>query len=450
MRFRNTEFYWHTERPGDGPSESDSPGESRVSAPVDVVPGSVDARARARADILGWNKLGVAQGTSGRVSYVSRQTPLQYPQGRTPAGAPTPNLGELYASSLANGFGLGVASPDPGQVQGVNYPQYRYTLTFQQRKYFVREDSQVLAQAPPPGSGLLPSPLAPTNSSFLLTLGTPTAGTFTLTVAGQTTAPLLWTSSAAAIQAALRALAGLEGATVTAAPGGAFTVDFGGEMALHAVILSGDGSGLVGGAFAVTQLTAANAAAYPDEGDTLKRRGWAFSRYVERELQPSGHFVTVPTGIVEFASDRQILKQDMFWNETQINVTYRWRLVPVEAIPYRAITANLGATDLEPFDFATTGETLLFLSAGIRTYPAPSRTWLADVDYHFLYLPRVNRAGQPQGVNAALRVTMPGGNPGPVDYEIIQSAGDHATRPVRTRTAGLSTDFASLFRPDQF
>jgi hypothetical protein len=177
VRYRGTTFFWHTERPGDGPSEGDSPGESRVSAPVDVVPGTADARAQARADVLGWNRLVVVNDPAGHAVYVSRQTPMQYPQGRTPPGAPTPNLGELYAASLTNGFGLGPATPDPGEVQGVNYPQYRYTLTFQQRRYFVRTDAQMLAQAPPAGSGLTPSPLAPGNATYQVTLGTPTAGT---------------------------------------------------------------------------------------------------------------------------------------------------------------------------------------------------------------------------------------------------------------------------------
>jgi hypothetical protein len=349
VRFRSTEFYWHTERSGDGPSESDSPGESRVSAPINIVPGSADARAQARNDLLGWNKLTVANNGVALVSYVSRLTPMPYPQGRTPAGAPLPNLGELYAATLVNGFGLGIATPDEGFPQGVDYEQYRATLTFSQRRYFVREDSAVLAQAPTgPGS--------------------PTA------------------------------------------------------------------SPLVG---------------WPDEGDVLKHKGWAFTRYIEREIQPGGHFITVPSGFCQFTSDGQLLNQSMFWNESQSNVLYRWRLVPIEAIPYAAIFGLMGAIDPEPFDFASTGGTMMFVSCGLRTYPAPSRTWLADLDYHFLYLPRVDRAGTALGPNAALRVTKPGGTPGPVDYEAIVSAGDGITPPIRNRQAGLKVDFASLFRPTQ-
>jgi hypothetical protein len=448
VRYRGTTFFWHTERPGDGPSEGDSPGESRVSAPVDVVPGTADARAQARADVLGWNRLVVVNDPAGHAVYVSRQTPMQYPQGRTPPGAPTPNLGELYAASLTNGFGLGPATPDPGEVQGVNYPQYRYTLTFQQRRYFVRTDAQMLAQAPPAGSGLTPSPLAPGNATYQVTLGTPTAGTFTLTAAGNTTAPLLWSSSAAAVQAALSALPGMAGnVSVTGNPGGPYTVVFGGGLAQQAVTLTG-ASGLTGGTFTVNQVGLPGPA-YPDEGDALKRRGWAFSRFVERDILPGGHYITVPSGFCKFTSDNQLLKQSMFWNESQANVTYRWRLVPVEAIPYAAIFGLMGSVDPEPFDFASTGGTLMFVSCGLRTYPAPSRTWLADLDYHFLYLPRTNRAGENLGVNAALRVTSPGGVAGPVDYESVVSAGDGVTPPVRNAQRGKPCDFASLFRPSQ-
>jgi hypothetical protein len=349
VRFRSTEFYWHTERSGDGPSESDSPGESRVSAPVNVMPGTADARAQARNDLLGWNKLTVANNGISLVSYVSRLTPMPYPQGRTPSGAPLPNLGELYATSLTNGFGLGIATPYEGFPQGVDYEQYRYTLTFQQRRYFVREDSAVMAQAPAAGSGLSTSPLV----------------------------------------------------------------------------------------------------GWPDEGDTLKKKGWAFTRYIERELLPAGHYITVPPGMTKWGSDGLPTGKSMFWNEVQCNVVYRWRLVPIEAIPYRSIFGLMGTVDPEPFDFAGTGGTLQFVSARITTFPAPSRTWLADIDYHFLYLPRTNRAGAQLGLNAALRIMLPGGVAGPVDYDTLVSAGDGVSPPIPNTRGGQRADFAALFRPDQ-
>jgi hypothetical protein len=150
--FRKTAFTWFTEGLGDGPRESLSPGESRVVAPIDVQDGTADGRAQAGADLLGWNKYVVnpAAGSTPAQAYVSRQTPMPYPGARVPAGSPAPANGRLYAATLLNGLGLGVASPSA--AFGVNYSRgYRWQITFRRRLYAIREDAEMVGDE----SGLL-------------------------------------------------------------------------------------------------------------------------------------------------------------------------------------------------------------------------------------------------------------------------------------------------------
>lgn len=88
----------------------------------------------------------------------------------------------------------------------------------------------------------------PVPSSYTVTLGSPSAGDFTLTYKGRTTAAIAYNAAASAVKSALVALDdGYEAAdwTVTGSAGGPYTVTTpsGG--------LSGSGSGLTGGAFSV-------------------------------------------------------------------------------------------------------------------------------------------------------------------------------------------------------
>ena len=85
--------------------------------------------------------------------------------------------------------------------------------------------------------------------SYTVTLGAATAGTFTLTVGGRTTAEIAYNATAAAVKTAIVALDdGIAAAdvTVTGSNGGPYTVTVPGS-------LTGSGSGLTGGSFAVTQ-----------------------------------------------------------------------------------------------------------------------------------------------------------------------------------------------------
>lgn len=81
--------------------------------------------------------------------------------------------------------------------------------------------------------------------------GTPTGGTFTLTIGGYTTAPIAYNAAAATVQSAIQALAPgtpfggspAAGATVSGSAGGPYTVTF----AAVGAPISADGSGLTGG-----------------------------------------------------------------------------------------------------------------------------------------------------------------------------------------------------------
>lgn len=90
----------------------------------------------------------------------------------------------------------------------------------------------------------------------VVTLGGPSAGTFTLTYNGQTTAGIQYNAAASAVQTALQALTGVgSNATVSGSSGGPYTVVFSGPLLNDGNILSGSGTGLTGGAFAVAAPT---------------------------------------------------------------------------------------------------------------------------------------------------------------------------------------------------
>jgi hypothetical protein len=101
--------------------------------------------------------------------------------------------------------------------------------------------------------------------------GGPTGGTFTLTWSGQTTAPIAYNATAAAVEAALEALSNLSPAdvTVTGANGGPFTVTFGGaQTGTDVAAMTASGAGLTGGTTpGVTIATATAGGANPAASD---------------------------------------------------------------------------------------------------------------------------------------------------------------------------------------
>lgn len=82
-----------------------------------------------------------------------------------------------------------------------------------------------------------------------VTIGAASAGTFTLTVDGQTTAGIAYNATATSVKSALEALSTVTAASVTGSAGGPFTVtSLSGPGPLA---LTGSGTGLTGGSFAV-------------------------------------------------------------------------------------------------------------------------------------------------------------------------------------------------------
>ena len=90
------------------------------------------------------------------------------------------------------------------------------------------------------------APLVP--SLWTVTVGAASAGTFTLTVGGQTTAGIAYNAAASAVKAALELLSsvGAGNATVTGSAGGPYSVTL-----ANGGVLTGSGAGLTGGSFSV-------------------------------------------------------------------------------------------------------------------------------------------------------------------------------------------------------
>jgi hypothetical protein len=82
------------------------------------------------------------------------------------------------------------------------------------------------------------------SSQSIAITGTPTGGTYTLTYAGQTTAPLAYNANAAAIQAALLALSNISAGDLTVTGTGPYVVVF---IADSSTLITGSGAGLTGG-----------------------------------------------------------------------------------------------------------------------------------------------------------------------------------------------------------
>lgn len=89
--------------------------------------------------------------------------------------------------------------------------------------------------------------------TIVVTLGSPSAGTFTLTYNGQTTSGIAYNAAASAVQTALTGLSsiGSNNATVTGSAGGPYTVSFLGTTLNDGFTLTGSGSGLTGGTFSI-------------------------------------------------------------------------------------------------------------------------------------------------------------------------------------------------------
>lgn len=122
-----------------------------------------------------------------------------------------------------------------------------------------------------------------TNEAQTVTItGSPTGGTFTLTLSGSTTAAIEHDAAASAVQTALRAIASVDGPNVAVSgpAGGPYTVDFIGSLATTNVAQMTATSSLTGGStpsVTVTTTTVSAASAdlvqeQDDQGDPVPGR----------------------------------------------------------------------------------------------------------------------------------------------------------------------------------
>ncbi len=100
----------------------------------------------------------------------------------------------------------------------------------------------------------------PLVANFNVSLGSPSAGNFTLTFNAQTTAGIAFNATAAAVQAALALLTTVPANSmiVTGGVGGPYGIQLTGMLAGSALALTGSGVGLTGGTFAVNAGTLFN------------------------------------------------------------------------------------------------------------------------------------------------------------------------------------------------
>ena len=119
------------------------------------------------------------------------------------------------------------------------------------------------------GMALLPNNLQSGNTAYVrvnatgsvidnnqtVSLGAPSAGTFTLTYKGQTTSAIAYNATAATVQTALQALStiGASNATVSGGAGGPYIISFVVALASDTTAMTGSGAGLTGGTFVITQ-----------------------------------------------------------------------------------------------------------------------------------------------------------------------------------------------------
>jgi len=89
----------------------------------------------------------------------------------------------------------------------------------------------------------------------VVSLGTPSAGTFTLTYKGQTTSTIAYNAAASAVQSALEALSTIEvgEVAITGSAGGPYSVVFQAALAQDTTAMTGSGAGLTDGTFLITQ-----------------------------------------------------------------------------------------------------------------------------------------------------------------------------------------------------
>lgn len=114
--------------------------------------------------------------------------------------------------------------------------------------------------------------------------GTPAGGTFTLTFDGETTAPIAYNATAAAVQAALLALPSFRtgDVVVTGSAGGPYTLTFGGDFATEDVAtLTATGS-FTGGTTPAVAVTTATPGVEPGIAIVWSLNSWSYNAKRDR------------------------------------------------------------------------------------------------------------------------------------------------------------------------
>lgn len=94
--------------------------------------------------------------------------------------------------------------------------------------------------------------------TYSVALGAPSAGTYTLTYGGQTTAPIAYNATSSAIQTALQGLSSVGAGNALVTGTGPFTVNFQSAILNDGQVLTGNGTGLTGGTFNIPAPTLYN------------------------------------------------------------------------------------------------------------------------------------------------------------------------------------------------
>lgn len=171
-------------------------------------------------------------------------------------------------------------------------------------------DNVIVADGGYPGTGAV---VPGTSEVQTVTItGAPTGGTFTLTFAGQTTAPIAFNAAASVVEAALNALSNLDGVSVAGAAGGPYTVTFPASMG-DVAQMTGDSTGLTGG----TAPAVAVATTTPGVAPSVEAGTWIYATSPTQMRLSTIEVISDPAE----TTDREINTQEI-WAERYFATTF--------------------------------------------------------------------------------------------------------------------------------
>lgn len=128
------------------------------------------------------------------------------------------------------------------------------------------------------------TPAGTTEVQLVTITGTPTGGTFTLTFDGETTAPIAYNATAAAVEAALLALPSFRtgDVVVTGSAGGPYTLTFGGDFAGTDVTVLTAAGAFTGGSSPAIAVTTPTPGVEPGIAIVWSLNAWSMSQKRDR------------------------------------------------------------------------------------------------------------------------------------------------------------------------